>query len=985
MRKNVPFRFLNASTTLTFYARFSALSFAFFSVIISSFGQAVFLGDINGRQEQAYNEFSELYTTNANVYYVSDKKELWTSFVNAEGGDVSVNLHEFIMITELEVVGNTLFFVADDGQSGAELWKTNGTVSGTVRVKDIRQGSTGSNPEQLTNVNGVLYFVANNGTHGKEVWKSNGTDAGTTLVKDVLAKGGSSNPAFLTNVNGTLFFAANDGMNGYELWKSNGTAEGTVLVKDIRTGAKVSSAPQSLVSVNGTVYFTATESPTGRELYKSDGTATGTVLVKDIYAGAASSGIGNMIAVNDILFFTASDGITGQELWKSDGTSAGTMLVKDMTPGKPGSHGEQAFTHQMANFTEINGVLFYTAYQYNDYYVWKSDGTTAGTIPLFIARGPGIGQPRPDFTLLDGHIYYFNAMGQGYEEEYNLYRMDPDGSNSQQYIFQLYNETYGYYYPDMNTVEDNLYFYGLIAFGGLELFRYQAGTDDPLNVNDPFVASESSNPHAFGKFQDKTYFLSETFYSGSESIFFTDGTPAGTREALYFSYFIGEVETTNTYIYGSGKEWLEVRRTDGTTEQEIVFDYEKAPAINLTNLNNNIYYSNVSGELWKIDGTTMNTTLLKDFQAIHSLAIAGQVVVAHVTENNVEEIWRTNGQPGGTYKIKTIRAGAGVKLRYQPQPAVSINGVHFFIANNGVNGNEVWRTQGATANTYMVADLNVTDPVANNLEYDISSLGVLHDSLYISAIGNDGQWALYKTKGTSTSGAQRVTTLNRVKQMINAGDKLYLLVEVTGNTASELWVTNGTEIGTKFIKTLPNTDYLYNQQIDEILYFIPYIYNEKNIWRTDGTACGTYSYESGLRPINQLGVAGSKLIFGGYTLEYGTEPYALDVNAIPQEPCDELLQMTSAFDKALSIGGQEHQLMAYPNPFIHQFSFRVNGKENEEAQVDVFTPSGARFDNITNLKCNTDYSIGERWPTGMYILKVKTSEKTLTQKLVKQR
>ena len=77
-------------------------------------------------------------------------------------------------------------------------------------VKDINPVFTtaGSNPESFVEINGVLYFQANGQGYGAELWKSDGTSSGTMLVRDIRSGNPGSNPRYLTNVNGTLYFQA---------------------------------------------------------------------------------------------------------------------------------------------------------------------------------------------------------------------------------------------------------------------------------------------------------------------------------------------------------------------------------------------------------------------------------------------------------------------------------------------------------------------------------------------------------------------------------------------------------------------------------------------------------------------------------------------------------------------------------------------------------------------------------------------------------
>lgn len=218
-------------------------------------------------------------------------------------------------------INGELYFSAADSMHGIELWKSDGTADGTELVKDIYPGSGGngipynnSYPLNLTNVNGTLFFSATDSAHGNELWKSDGTVSGTLLVKDINAGTGDSNPADFLNINGTLYLNASDPINGAELYKSDGTVQGTVLVKDIYTGL-TGSSPQNFTNINDELYFSASDSAHGAELWKSDGTSAGTLLVQDFESGTNNGYPENITVINDTVFLTAATPNYGTELY----------------------------------------------------------------------------------------------------------------------------------------------------------------------------------------------------------------------------------------------------------------------------------------------------------------------------------------------------------------------------------------------------------------------------------------------------------------------------------------------------------------------------------------------------------------------------------------------------------------------------------------------------------------------------------------------
>lgn len=154
-----------------------------------------------------------------------------------------------------------MLFAASDENGDVELWRTDGTTEGTVRVKDINPGNASSQPRGFKTGDSQVFFLANK----NEMWVTNGTEAGTLLLK-TLPHGTYEDFGGLV-VDDRLYFQVEG-----QLWKSDGTLPSTSIVEVMEPEYRRLGA---FHSQNGTVYFTA-YGETSRDIWETDGSEQGT-------------------------------------------------------------------------------------------------------------------------------------------------------------------------------------------------------------------------------------------------------------------------------------------------------------------------------------------------------------------------------------------------------------------------------------------------------------------------------------------------------------------------------------------------------------------------------------------------------------------------------------------------------------------------------------------------------------------------------------
>ena len=788
------------------------------------------------------------------------------------------------------VAGNDMVFFS--AKSTAKLWKSDGTAAGTMPVLDtIPPGLIFFEPNNITNVNGTIYFSIQRG-YGEytQLWKTDGTAPGTVLVKDFfdLTDGFRASPLRgFTPVFDKLFFTFPDKFSGDQVWVSNGTPEGTYKTSDSSGYASNIVAPFSASPDSALVYFLAskgtpepytlwvtngqpgngqpisqlglpnlktfksittidtvlflvgTSSPQagdGNSLYRYDRTSgfkpvalfNGYDPDAGVYAGIRELG-----QAGQRLFFTVYNiGTKQNELWATNTENTGAQLVKSNI--------------RATKFTDIGATMYFTN---NDPVtgneLWKSDGTSAGTV-LVKDMVPGATSSDPSTLTQFGHYLLFAATDDRHGRE--LWKYD---SNIDSIILVNDINTVSTDSAKINFIsplKDKVVFIAKSGYGQTNFDLWSsdgtsAGTQMIRDSTAPNLFSQLGAPPRMTVAGNNAYY----FYKVNDNVilFTTDATPAGTIAIDTFNAateVIGELGATDSLFYFTltktvnNQEVIEIWRTNGTSANTFsignIGSHSTGTQPHYVGKNGNtLYYTksnytsnNYIDELWSSDGTQLGTTQLTGFSASKGFSYNGQFVFQG-SNGSTSGFYITDGTIPGTKLLKANLSSPISDFKIY-------NGKLFFCGSDGQSGSELYKTDGTPAGTELVKDLNPGSGSA--LPYNFTELN-----------GN-----LYFITGLLAFGTQ-------------------------------LWRTDGTTAGTQFVKLLAGPSSLV--ALNGRIYFLAYD-SVRGLWESDGTDAGTHPVsDTGLVGVeipvlayasDNLVIAGNKLFFNGINKAYGNELWA---------------------------------------------------------------------------------------------------------------
>ncbi len=757
----------------------------------------------------------------------------------------------------ITVRAGRVFFKANDGFSGDELWVSDGTPGSERRVRDLCPGVCSTSPGRVAEVGDRLLFLSYFPDSGRyELWRTDGTREGTVRVKAVCTVDCFSLGDLAPIGERALFI-----VNGLDLWVTDGTAGGTRLLR--RLGAPFN--PINLLPSDGIAWVWDSDS-----LWRTDGTAAGTFLLKRFEELSTQPDNDPHFLFQKVLWHGLFFGVLySGELIRSDGTPEGTFRIASFPNDSPPVEVAALDSEILFRVRELSGnsVLWSTRGtadttgpkfalaaespvcltrisgdralfvagpdDFNKTQLWVTDGTEAGTrmlvLPGFVA-GPEL------FATGDGRVFFFRYVPA-------LSVWITDGTEAGTHEVRSFGNPPGSSGPkEQAALGGKLVFSATVPEGSSVPLFISDGTADGTGL----LSGKPNDASSFFRFGDRLLFSAfrpRRFYP---EMWETDGTPDGTTLMSRYSFsnpallggqilFSGAVGNA---VFGTGSELL---KTGGQAwSVDLVKDidpffFDENPA---------------SGERCVGESSF----------PVPGVVLGGRLLLAADDGRSGRELWVSDGTRAGTVPLRDInprrqpgspetcvtRVGPhrhDTGLSSNPQDFVLLGNVALFSADDGSRGRELWVTDGTSPGTRRVADL-VPGPRGSAPH----GLVRFRNRVYFLA-ANPGQGeSLWRTDGTAR-GTTRVLDLTLEdlpswgSSLTVAAGRLFFTV-FNETTGAELWTSTGEADGTDLVTDLnPGPGSSSAQFLTSVGGALLFTADDGltgfEAWRTDGTTAGT--------------------------------------------------------------------------------------------------------------------------------------------------
>ncbi|MCX7379855.1 MAG: hypothetical protein NT133_00170 [Alphaproteobacteria bacterium] len=272
-------------------------------------------------------------------------------------------------------------------------------------------------------------------------------------------------------------------------------------------------------------------------------------------------------------------------------------------------------------------------------------------------------------------------------------------------------------------------------------------------------------------------------------------------------------------------------------------------------------------ELWTTDGTAAGTSLIMDITpgatsgGPSGFMVLSPTQVLFGANDGIHggELWTTDGTAAGTSMLAELRTGTSYGNPAGSYPGgggVSLgNGKAVFTANNGANGRELWVSDGTVGGTALLADIipgavssypNALTPIGNGLALFTVNDGTHDTELWVTDGTVPGTHLLKDINTHPVDNVHYFNTSSYPRSITAVGNGLALFRANDVTHGYELWITDGTEIGTTMVADI-NGGALDSKpgnfvEASNGVYLMraagPASYGFE-LWRTDGTEAGT--------------------------------------------------------------------------------------------------------------------------------------------------